>query len=317
MFGSIKKYIGNFYTKATSRDEKMRVDDFKFHDAFEEDSNNGLILNDHYIPEEILIKILSFVPPKELLTLALVCKKWCNIIKSEMLWIDIYKRENPHPTKWLPWYVYYVYCTTNAFKNMLQNGNGNDQYRHWKIMRNFGDQFVIEKEPQGSEPLPSNVPDFNGHKSCFATSYYECTKLQEIKLEDRRLLRYIMNKHKPHLYASEWVAARFDCGSKYVLQFKGLSQELKQIAKDGDDDDIDYDSAVLFQDERQIFMPQWGNATWSKVEIVIDDYPDNVMSLIFLHEGRDTQYWKGHYGSKMAGGVVKLLFDTIKTEDLS
>lgn len=48
-----------------------------------------------------------------------------------------------------------------------------------------------------------------------------------------------------------------------------------------------------------------------QVEIIVKDYPDDVRTLIFEHEGRDTQFWKGHYGSKMAGGVLKFDFDSI------
>lgn len=48
------------------------------------------------------------------------------------------------------------------------------------------------------------------------------------------------------------------------------------------------------------------------MEMVISGYPKNVKKLIFEHEGQDTQFWKGHYGSKMAGGVVKILFDSIE-----
>lgn len=46
--------------------------------------------------------------------------------------------------------------------------------------------------------------------------------------------------------------------------------------------------------------------------MVIKDYPSGVNRIVFQHEGRDLQFWKGHYGSKMAGGVVKLLFDSIQ-----
>lgn len=47
--------------------------------------------------------------------------------------------------------------------------------------------------------------------------------------------------------------------------------------------------------------------------MVLRDYPDGVNKIAFEHEGRDTQFWKGHYGSKMAGGVLKILFDTIES----
>lgn len=48
------------------------------------------------------------------------------------------------------------------------------------------------------------------------------------------------------------------------------------------------------------------------MEVLVDDYADNILTIIFEHEGHDTQYWKGHYGSKMAGGVLKFVFDTIE-----
>lgn len=45
----------------------------------------------------------------------------------------------------------------------------------------------------------------------------------------------------------------------------------------------------------------------------MDTYPENVSTLVFEHEGQDSQFWKGHYGSKMAGGVLKFVFDSINS----
>lgn len=47
----------------------------------------------------------------------------------------------------------------------------------------------------------------------------------------------------------------------------------------------------------------------------MDKYPENVLTLVFEHEGQDTQFWKGHFGSKMAGGVLKFVFDSIEPVD--
>lgn len=155
------------------------VDKFEFHGLLEEqDLNNGLIFNGTFIPDEILTQILSFIPSKRLLPLTLVCKKWCNIIKSEIFWMEIYNYDHPNKAKLLPWYVYYLYYTTANFSNLLKNGNGQEQFAHWVILKNLGDQFKIEDPPCGTIPLPEGVSDFNGHTCCFATSYYECTKIQ-------------------------------------------------------------------------------------------------------------------------------------------
>lgn len=162
----------------------ISVEDFKFHSAFESDSLNGLYLRNQYLPEEIIWNILSFVPPEKLLSLTLVCKKWCNIIKSDHFWMDLYNRFYTNKAKQLPWYVYYSFFTTKNFKNLLKNTNGEEKFKHWKIIKNFGDEFRIENPPEGADKLPSNVQDFNGKTSCFATSFYECNKIQvtEIKL---------------------------------------------------------------------------------------------------------------------------------------
>lgn len=43
------------------------------------------------------------------------------------------------------------------------------------------------------------------------------------------------------------------------------------------------------------------------MEYSLSDYCAGVRYIEFTHEGKDTQFWSGHYGSKMAGGVVKLM----------
>lgn len=154
------------------------VKDFDFLGAFEIDSLNGLMLNDHYLPQEVIQKILSYVPPKELLRFTTVCKNWCNFIKCDHFWMQIYNRCYPNKTKQLPWYVYYSFFTTQNYDNLLKNTNGEDKFTHWKVVKNFGDEFRIEDPPAGSDALPSTVKDFNGKTSCFATSFYECNKIQ-------------------------------------------------------------------------------------------------------------------------------------------
>lgn len=47
--------------------------------------------------------------------------------------------------------------------------------------------------------------------------------LQIISFRNKRLLRYILNKFTPHIYASEWVAKRDDCGC-YRLIIRGYNQ---------------------------------------------------------------------------------------------
>ena len=43
-----------------------------------------------------------------------------------------------------------------------------------------------------------------------------------------------------------------------------------------------------------------------QVTIEFENYGPHVKYVEFEHSGKDTQFWAGYYGSKMAGGVVKV-----------
>ncbi|KAJ8970261.1 hypothetical protein NQ317_018124 [Molorchus minor] len=287
-------------TECEMDNKNVPVEQFQFHEPFENDSINGLYFNNIYVPEEIVENILSHITPKDLLGLTLVCKKWCNIIKSENLWRHIYNKHFINKPKKLPWYVFYCFFVTNNFVNMLRNGNGQENFEHWTILRNYGDRFIIENPPSGCDELPQHIADFNGCTSCFATSFENCCKAQIISLKEKRLLRYIINKFMPHIYASEWVAGRFDCGCVYKLSIKGFANNSRDLDSDDTSDDL---AAITptFHVTKTIVIKQWKGKEWQKVEVLVKDYPRNITKLIFEHEGSDTQFWKGHYGSKMAG----------------
>lgn len=73
-----------------------------------------------------------------------------------------------------------------------------------------GDGWKIEKPPLGCEPLPKdeefpkNTTDILKHNSCFATSYYSCSKNQIIDLKKEGLYPEIMNKLQPKITIGDW-----------------------------------------------------------------------------------------------------------------
>ncbi|KAF5295950.1 hypothetical protein FQA39_LY12722 [Lamprigera yunnana] len=262
------------------------------------ENDNGLILSNTYIPEEVLLHILSFLEPRTILKCSLVCKEWNRLIRSYSLWATIYRRRCNRKPKKLPWYLYYCYLSTNFFDvNLLKNGNGEQQLENWTVVEEGGNKFLVEDPPVGADPLNLDVSEFNNKTSCFATSYSRCYKIQNIKLGKSNLFRYILSNYKPHIFLSEWTAGRFDCGCVYRLKcgFSGLSPTVKCV-----------------KPASGHIVKQWEGSKWVKIAMVIKDYPEGVEGLRFEHEGRDTQFWAGHYGSKMAGGVIKLLFDSIE-----
>ena len=56
---------------------------------------------------------------------------------------------------------------------------------------------------------------------------------------------------------------------------------------------------------RKTMAPGEG-CSWSKVEHTFTNYPDGVVAVNFYHGGTDTQFWAGHYGSKMSGASVTI-----------
>ncbi|XP_076250642.1 F-box only protein 6-like isoform X1 [Rhynchophorus ferrugineus] len=227
----------------------------EFHDQFniENNSLNGLELENIYVPEDVIINILKYLEPNDILNCSLVCKRWCNFAKSSILWQHIYNiKEYPKKATCLPWYVYYCYFTTNYFKNMIKNGNGQHLLEHWHIERNGGHEFKIEDSPQGCGPLPLGVPEFQGHKSCFVTSYELCKKYQKIEISPKCLMYYIIQKYKPHIYVSEWFCGRFDCACYYKLAV---------VANVGS---LNEKKAATWTKFVNAHIAQWANPEWEK-----------------------------------------------------
>ncbi|KAI4457326.1 f-box only protein 6-like protein [Holotrichia oblita] len=248
-------------------------------------------------PEEIVGEIFKKLPPHERLRSRLVCKRWNEII-IYILYNKYNKYFKTHYTpETLPVDLCYITLFSKRIRqNLLKNVNGEESFKYWKILANGGDGIVVEDLPYGSDELPDGVEEFNGNTSCFATSYGLGHKEQVIMVSKDKHLSHVINMYKPHIYVSEWVAARFDCGAKY-------SMVVKIVCKNKE-----------FVEERLVHREeQWLGRAWSKKEIIIKKYPDDVEKIIFRHSAQDTQFWKGHYGMKMAGAVIKLLIDPAHT----
>uniref|UniRef100_A0A131XTH8 Putative a receptor for ubiquitination targets n=1 Tax=Ixodes ricinus TaxID=34613 RepID=A0A131XTH8_IXORI len=160
-----------------------------------------------------------------------------------------------------------------------------DMFAHWQVTQNHGDGWRVEKTPAGADPLPL------ANQSCFATSYGECSKEQVISLVKEGVVPEVLDIFKPAIEVSEWYAGRFDCGCKYRLIV-----ELLNVAK----------KPVATFDTGELVTPQWAGRQWQQVRHTFNDYPKGVRYVRFAHLGTDTQFWAGHYGAKMAGGMVRI-----------
>lgn len=77
-----------------------------------------------------------------------------------------------------------------------------DEFKHW-ILNNDTCMWIIEKTPQGTDPLP-DVPDFDGNTSCFVSTYFLCYKQQTIVFKNHGLTKAVMKLLEPDILFSEW-----------------------------------------------------------------------------------------------------------------
>jgi hypothetical protein len=163
-----------------------------------------------------------------------------------------------------------------------------DKLKSWKILENGGNQWRVENPPAGADPVPED-PDLEGSTSCFATSFGPCAKRQVVDLVKEGWLPTFLDTAPPIRFA-EWYASRFDCGSVYDVTVTLLTQDKRVI-----------DSPWKYHHQEE----QWTGREWQKVEHVFENYGEGLRLIVVHHSGKDTQFWAGHYGSKMTGTLLK------------
>jgi hypothetical protein len=167
---------------------------------YDETCNNGLIIKDKYIPEELLSAIFCYVDYKTLLTCQLVCKRWNFLIQS-YVWRKKAEITSCHT---LPvdenalWTMYYFICAKKPFyKNLIKNDSIDSRFQdNWTIINSGGDGWIVECPPVGTPPLPED-PIFNGKNYCFVTSYNKCSKYQIVNLIEEGFSEYLLDNLQP------------------------------------------------------------------------------------------------------------------------
>lgn len=76
-----------------------------------------------------------------------------------------------------------------------------DEFDYWIIPNN--QTWIIEPEPVGASKLPDD-PDFEGHTSCFVSTYFECSKTQLIQFRKHGFTEKVIKYLQPEIVISEW-----------------------------------------------------------------------------------------------------------------
>ncbi|GAB6029422.1 hypothetical protein CHUAL_005181 [Chamberlinius hualienensis] len=268
---------------------------------------------------ELATLILLHVPDNDLVVnCQLVCKTWKQLIDNYGFWKRKALMKGVHYPKRLAEtnfsaHTYRLIAIQNPFKrNLIFNPYGKEAFNGWEKPRTettsendtmlgwhsyshrkrLEDSFRIEDPPVGADALDT-VPELREvATSCFATSHYKCKKVQCIDLNKLGCTEEVMRFLKPSIYICDWYAARFDCGSYYWLTVSLLDKNKEEVDR------------FSFEDEEA----QWTGCKWSKVEHTFTNI-DRVRYITFNHAGKDSQFWAGHYGSKMTGSTVMLVCD--------
>lgn len=255
------------------------------------------------LPNEIIIVVLSFLSIEDLQNCARTCRLFRDLTLSSSLWKMKCIREKrfPYNTSYCPsdWRKFYL--KQPFTRNLIRNASGQNDFQHWEIVKNGGDRFIVEPDKgHGSGEKPPELIALAGGKNCnFATSYGWCSKRQVIDLLSEGIEERLLDEMQPAFKVGEWYAARFDCGNIYSMKVTLLKENSEKE-----------DSIIDFFTFGPLQTPQWAPSNWKEVSHIFQDYGPGLRYIKFEHESKDTQFWAGHYGAKMAGSYVKVTFET-------
>ncbi|XP_078518494.1 F-box only protein 27-like [Lissotriton helveticus] len=236
---------------------------------------------------ELLLHVLSFVPAHDLLLhCRCVSRKWRGLVDTPTLWILKCKREQrlelldaSRLKRNLAWFRAYVKMPLS--RNLLRNPCGQEGMRYWDA-RNGMAEWVVQE----------NFVHLSGAEAqtCFVSTHMWCEKFQIIDLLQEGLWEELLDNHKPEICISDWYAGRWDCGCEYQISVELLASDKKRVIDE--------------YNLRPNPIPQWNNQNYHQVSHVFSHYSSGVRYVKFLHRGRDTQSWAGHYGARITKSSV-------------
>ncbi|ODM87465.1 F-box only protein 6 [Orchesella cincta] len=263
--------------------------------------DNGYVLCGFEVPEPVLETILSRVSDEDILQCNSVCRAWKDLITRKSFWKKCYERQGINwnkipsqirekPEGWIVLYSHFRYGTFS--KNFIKNPSGHRAFDGWSIYTNGGDMWRVEDVPCGCHELPESS-FFGPDTSCFVSSYQWCSKYYIVDLWNEGLNPTVMRISLPlQIKCSQMYATRFDCGGIFKWELRLLDSQEK----------------IIREHKLYIERPpstQWETAEYGfKFKLSHADFMQQIRYLVFIHEGRDSQFWKGHYGMKFARSCV-------------
>lgn len=283
------------------------------------------------LPEELLQYLFSYVPPRQLVRVCRrVSKAWRDFFDDPSFWQLRMKRRGNYDAKldhaksrinWAKLCLYSVH-EPNLVKSF--DSSGDVSLEPWKIIyddwrqldeKNItkelksassgrhagprgwgGDGWSIEEWIRRDEAKDQDVLKENeGSCKNYVTSYYWCCRWQLIDLDKHGFTPEVMDTIQPPIFVSEWFCARWDCGSIFKIKVVLLDKDFKFVK--------------VYEHSEETKQWEGGELGWRKVEHIFREYGAGVRYVLFVDGGKDTKWWAGHYGSKMAAANVQVKFN--------
>jgi len=164
----------------------------------------------------------------------------------------------------------------NPFKgNLLKNPCFTGSTHPWEII--YRGDYILESTGQGGcKPFPEEA-GCDANTRAVVTSYTWFKREQSIPLSKVPKMKRLFELYDVYAVWSVWIAPRFDCSSEYKA----------------------YINSELLSEVSLPAGREWQYHTES-VKV------DNMKELKYSEQGKDRQFWAGHYGVKILNPTVRL-----------
>ena len=264
------------------------------------------------LPEEILTLILSYLPAREIIHhCRRVSKHWKYLADQPSLWTMKYERDYGLPALKVvhPLLDVRRIYVLNPFGRNLSPTLDSHGDKSW---RTEGRGVIVESRALDQGSFPGTQPlQVAGCLKCWAFSYMWGVKHQTVSLLEVKtgLSGEFIDEVKPPITVSVWTAARNDCGSKFQLIVRLL--KMGQHSRPNITDHEQYQDGVEKLSTPSSFVlkrmeGQWQGGQWYKASHTFTHYPSGIRFIHVILQGKDTQFWAGNFGPKVAAPRVTI-----------